>query len=224
MKLQRIGFEMKTSKLITAAFLAVSVLGFGNYAQAALISCPSSFTTDPTAKVEDATGTTTAASACQYVSPPDPSTVASISNINTIGFFGTTTWTLNGANGQVDPANDLAGTWSITGADFANFDYIIVFKDGANTNLVAFLFNELFSNGVWSSPFTDPPFDVNNPKDVSHYTIAQRAAGEPPCDPATQDCGPRELPEPGGLALISLGLFGAALASKRGRRRSQRRP
>ena len=44
---------MKTSKLITAAILAASVLGFSNSAQAALVSCPSSFTTDPTAKVED---------------------------------------------------------------------------------------------------------------------------------------------------------------------------
>lgn len=42
--------------------------------------------------------------------------------------------------------------------------------------------------------------------------------GETPCDPATQDCGPREIPEPNSLALISLGMLGAACLSRRSRR------
>jgi hypothetical protein len=47
--------------------------------------------------------------------------------------------------------------------------------------------------------------------------------GETPCDPATQDCGPREIPEPNSLALISLGMLGAACLSRRSRRWWDRR-
>lgn len=221
MKLQRIGFEMTTGKLIRVAVLAATLLGFGSAAQAALVSCPTSFTTDPTAKVEDATGTTTAASACQYIAPPSTSNVGSIENINAAGFFGFSDWTVNGTNGQVDTNNQLSGTWAIASPDFINNNYIIVFKDGADTNLVAFFFNELYANGVWSSPFTEPPFDFQNDgttKAVSHYTIAQRVGTEPPCE---VDCGPRRIPEPNSLALMSLGLLGAAFVVKR--RRSHRR-
>ncbi|RJG11803.1 PEP-CTERM sorting domain-containing protein [Massilia cavernae] len=207
--------EIKTSKLVRVAILAATVLGFGNAAQAALVSCPASFTTNPTAKVEDATGLLTAANACQYTTPPDSSNVASIANINAAGFFGFSDWTLNTGNLQVDPSNDQNGTWAITAANFAANDYIIVFKDGSDTNLIAFRFNELFSNGVWSSPFADPPFDVPNTKDVSHYTIAQRGGTEPPCE---VDCDPQELPEPGNVALFGIGILGAAAAMRRRRK------
>lgn len=47
--------------------------------------------------------------------------------------------------------------------------------------------------------------------------------GEEPCNPAIQDCGPRELPEPDSLALMSLGMLGAAFAANRNRRRAGRR-
>jgi len=47
--------------------------------------------------------------------------------------------------------------------------------------------------------------------------------GEPPCNPAVQDCGPREIPEPSALALISLGLLGSVVAGRFNRRRWERR-
>lgn len=40
----------------------------------------------------------------------------------------------------------------------------------------------------------------------------------PPCPPG-EDCGPQGVPEPGSLSLLALGLIGAAVASKRRRRR-----
>lgn len=195
------------------AVMAAGVFGFGT-AHASVTNCPLSSITEPTAKVEDSTGTISATSACQYITPAASNNVASIANINAANFFGTSSWSLNGANLQVAPSNGQTGTWAISNYNFALYDYIIVFKDGADTNLIAFLFNEQFSSGVWSTPFTNPPFNVKNAKDVSHYTIAQRVSTEIPC---TANCGPQEVPEPGNAALFGIGILGAAVALHRRR-------
>lgn len=196
-------------KHIVKAVVLVSSFVTVQAAQAALVSCPSSFTTDPTAKVEDSTSTTTAASACQYLDNPDNNNVANLANINAAGFFGTTDWAVNSGNLQVGPGG-ASGTWAITGADFANYDYMIVFKDGNDTNLIGFLLNELYSNGTWTTPFTEPPFDFNGNSrahDVSHYTIVQREDdGEGPGN---------EIPEPGILGLLGIGLLGYTTARRR---------
>ncbi|NEX63533.1 PEP-CTERM sorting domain-containing protein [Noviherbaspirillum galbum] len=194
---------MKVNSLLKAAVLAAAAFGV-QAANAALVSCPSSFVTDPTAKVEDSTGTHTAASACQYLTPADSSNVASISNINAAGFFGHSDWTGNGSNLQIEAASS-AGTWAITGANFAANDYIIVFKDGSDTNLVAFLLNELYSSGTWTTPFTSAIFNFNGNSqshNVSHYTIAQRS-------------NPSRVPEPAPLALLGLGALAFTMARRR---------
>lgn len=215
MIMQRMGFETKTGKLARAAVLAVTLLGFGSAAQAGRVSCPASFTTDGTAKVTDVSGTQTAASDCEYLTPADSGNVASIGNINTARFFGFSDWTANSGNVDVQTTNQLTGTWAISSPDFVAFDYIIVFKDGDDTNLVAFLFNEEFSRGLWSSPFTNELFlSLPDTKDVSHYTIAQRTPDEgcPSNDPG---CGEQQIPEPGALALLGIGLAGAGFFSRR---------
>ena len=199
---------------IGAVALLAGTMAF-NPGQAALVNCPASFITDPTAHVEDPTGTTTAASACQYVQPPDNSNVASIENINNEGFFGLTGWESNGQT-QID-AEAASGTWSITDADFTTYDYGIFFKDGNQTNLVGFLFNEDFTSGVWTTPFTDPPFDFSGEStehEVSHYTIARiETDGETP--------PPTVVPEPSSLVIFGSALLGLGWLARR-RRFSQR--
>lgn len=197
---------MITRKLVKAFLLVSPLLGM-SVAEAAtiLVDCTASAATNPNSKVENAAGTTTAVSACQYLSPEDQNNIASVANINAGNFFGSNNWQSNGQT-QINPPNDQNGSWTIAGVDFATYDYMIVFKDGNNTNLIGFLFNELFSNGSWTTPFTNPPFTDLRPqqsKDVSHYTIVRR--------PGT----PTDVPEPGIVALMGLGLAGVAVARRR---------
>ena len=190
----------------TTAMVAVA-FGFAGQGQAALMTCPVAFTADGTAKVYN--GNESTASACQYIDPADQSNVASIANINTAGFFGFSDWMSNSQT-QINANEQSLGTWSIGNVDFATNDYIIVFKSGAGTNLTAFLFNEDYSSGGWSTPFTEPPFSfpgAATQRDVSHYTIAKRAAGTPP--------PPTDVPEPAGLALFGVGLLGVGYAVRR---------
>jgi len=187
------------------------------HAALTLNTCPEpGFAVEPGAKVEDATGTASATVGCSYLTPPNQSNVASINNINTAGFFGGVNWLDNGQT-QIE-ANALAGTWSILNADFTKYAYGIVFKDGEGTNLIGFVFNELFTNGVWSSPFTDPPFDLpgnSRVHGVSHYTIARTLFSDCP------GCGVTPLivptPEPATMAVLGIGFAGMVAARRRRR-------
>jgi hypothetical protein len=147
-------------------------------------------------------GGATAATDCEYLSPPDTSYVANVTNINTAQFFGINAWESAGVNQQ--DANASSGSWSIPSYD-SSYLYMIVFKDGAGTNLVGFLIANGKSSGTWDTPFTDPPFSLSGnstSKQVSHFSIFRYKEGV-------------TVAEPGTLGLLGLGLLGIAIMRRR---------
>ena len=186
-----------------AALTAAALSGVPGQVNAVLITCPAPFVADTTAKVHDGTlAKNTAASACQYIDPPDNSNVANVANVNAAAFFGFADW-MSGGILQQGPGGAL-GSWTIPSVDFAAFDYMLTFKNGNDTNLTSFLLNEEFSSGGWDTPFTEPPFDFGGGStvhDVSHFSLFKRSAGE--------------VPEPSALGLVGLSLVLLALSRRK---------
>jgi hypothetical protein len=186
------------------AVVSVITLGWAGTARASLVSCPASFTANGTAIVYGATPSASAASQCQILMPPNPSTVASVANVNLAGFFGVTNWVATSIL-QYTPSNGAAGTWSIPGTlNFATTQYMLTFKDGSQTNLVSFLLNGLYTSGGWTTPFLRSAFNLNGNSqshNVSHFSIFSA--------PKVQ------IPEPTAMLFMAIGLGGLLVMRRR---------
>lgn len=189
--------------LAASAVAAFSLTGASAFAAGTLVDCSSA-----TVLSHIQGGGGTAANGCQYIDPPDNSTVANLANINSAGgtgFFGFSDWTEAVAKQDLPDGAGQSGNWSIPSYD-STATYMIVFKDGSLTNLIGFTLISGISSGTWTSPFTDPPFaGVSGTKDVSHFTIFKRGGDEPPPD----------ISEPATLGLLGLGLLGIAIMRRR---------
>lgn len=194
-----------------------SALMFGTcaMAQAAPISCSTgSF---------DVSNMVQGASACQRLAVSTDGKSENDDNtlINNEAFFGIDSWSregkydnMNGSGGADDSGlfnftgNNMAGTYSYVGTAPQPKSIMLVFKDGNDTNLVAYLLANPYGTGNYASPFIPGLFDVPNTKGISHISVYISDDGEGGGDET-------EVPEPASLAILGLGLGLIGVARRR---------
>lgn len=205
---------MKTQSILLFCLASASSflisLAVSGTANAGFISCVG---TDP---IYDISGKVSTATDCTILDPLDgqANDTPQPGFVNDQGFFGITNWLFDGKwnstdTGFVDSSSLFnftgggpSGAFTYVGASGIS-DIMFIFKDGAGTNLVGYLVTA--SNGSYLTPFTDPPFPLSGnsaSKDVSHISVYYRDGGSPP----------EQIPEPGVLFLMSIGLLGLSWA------------
>lgn len=131
-------------------------------------------------------------SACQYLTPPDPSNTLTAVTVNAAKFFGNAAWT--GVPGFSQVPGGMTGAWNL-GTLNDDLEYMIVFKGGRGTNLIAFLITT--AQGDWTTPFTAPPFDLPGKSaihDAAQFSIFAHGSAI-------------SIPEPALVALLGLALL-----------------
>lgn len=162
---------------------------------------------------------------CAILTPIGANENDNLAIVNSGGFFGISDWQLDGkydnltASGGTDTSSlfnftgDMqSGSYTYVGGTPIPGDVMLIFKDGADTNLVGYLLSQPYG-GMYSSPFVDPPFPLSGESrihDISHITVYYRP-GE-----GGGDTGGGKVPEPATLALIGAGLLGMSRLRRKG--------